>query len=134
MTVNSKQGPGSREEATKFWSVLVVDMFNYLDPEEGRQVVEGFESPEAAIEYARRRMRGSLEEQRPSASSAADLRSRWYMFGEDCSAIGTGYWASSEVDTFVANPATPDEIDWVALEPAPWRRALLAAAASQDRG
>jgi hypothetical protein len=107
------------------WQVKVVDMFNYMDPEEGGRLVQGFESPEAAIEYARRRTRDSLEELRSSSADAADLRSRWYMFGEDCVANGTGYWASSELDTFIANPATPEEADWASLEPNPQLRALL---------
>jgi hypothetical protein len=107
------------------WSVQVIDMFNYMDPEDGERLVQGFESSEAAIEYARRRTRDSLEELRSSSADAADLRSRWYMFGEDCVANGTGYWGSSELDRFIANPATPEEADWASLEPNPQLRALL---------
>jgi hypothetical protein len=108
-------------------------MFNYLDPEEGRQVVEGFESPEAAIEYARRRMRRSLEAQRLASTNPAELRSRWFMFGEDCNAVGTGYWASSELDTFIDCGATPEEVDWVSLDPDPTFRAEVQAAAREGR-
>jgi hypothetical protein len=108
-------------------------MFNYMDPEEGQQVVEGFESPEAAIEYARRRMRRSLEAQRPASTNPAELRSRWFMFGEDCNAVGAGYWASSELDTFIARAATPEEVDWVSLDPAPAFRADVQAAAREGR-
>jgi hypothetical protein len=107
------------------WSVLVIDMFHYMDPEEGEQTVEGFLRSEDAIEYARRRMRSSLEESRPSAADADDLRTRWLMFGEDCIAIGTDYKASSELDGFIAHPATPEEIDWMSLEPDPQMRAFL---------
>ena len=114
------------------WSVLVLDMFNYMDPEDGEFLVEGFGSPEAAIEYARRRTRDSLEEQRPDARDAEDLRDRWFMFGESCIAMGTDYRASEEIDVFIANPATPEEIDWVSLEPDPERRALLMAVAKQS--
>jgi hypothetical protein len=34
----------STPEMPKTWSVLVLDMFNYMDPEDGEQLVEGFES------------------------------------------------------------------------------------------
>ena len=116
----------TQEKSTgRTWSVLVIDMFHYMDPEEGEQTVEGFLRPEVAIEYARRRMRSSLEACRPSATDAADLRTHWFMFGEDCVAIGTGYMASSELDDFIAHPATPEEIDWVSLEPDPQMRAFL---------
>jgi hypothetical protein len=113
------------KDAGRTWSVLVIDMFHYMDPEEGERTVEGFLQPEDAIEYARRRMRSSLEESRPSAADADDLRNRWLMFGEDCIAIGTGYIASSELDDFIAHPATIEEIDWMSLEPDPSTRALL---------
>lgn len=115
------------ENKDRTWSVLVIDMFHYMDPEEGEKMVEGFRCAEGAIEYARRRMRSSLEECRPSAADAADLRNRWFMFGEDCIAIGTGYMAFSEIDDFIAHPATPEEIDWVSLEPDSETRALLLA-------
>lgn len=107
------------------WAVLVIDMFHYMDPEEGERLVEGFLRPEDAIEYARRRTRSSLEECRPNASDAAALRSAWFMFGEDCVALGTGYKGLAELDEFIAHPATPEQIDWASLEPDPKLRALL---------
>lgn len=121
------------ENKDRTWSVLVIDMFHYMDPEEGEQTVDGFLRPEGAIEYARRRMRSSLEECRPSAADAADLKNRWFMFGEDCIAIGTGYMAFSEVDDFIAHPATPEEIDWVSLEPDSETRAWLLAVTRPDQ-
>lgn len=122
------------EKTDRTWSVLVIDMFHYMDPEEGEQMVDGFLRPEVAIEYARRRMRSSLEECRPSAADAADLKNRWFMFGEDCIAIGTGYMAFSEIDDFIAHPATPEEIDWISLEPDPRRRAILLDVARAAKG
>ena len=122
------------KDTGRTWSVLVIDMFHYMDPEEGERTVEGFQRPEDAIEYARRRMRSSLEECRPSAADAADLRTHWFMFGEDCIAIGTGYMASSELDDFIAHPATPEEINWVSLEPDPQMRAILLDVARATKG
>lgn len=107
------------------WSVLVIDMFHYMDPEEGERLVTGFLTPEDAIEYARRRTRSSVEESRPGASDAAALRSAWFMFGEDCIALGNGYKGFSELDEFIAHPATPEQIDWASLEPDSKLRALL---------
>jgi hypothetical protein len=122
------------EDTGRTWSVLVIDMFHYMDPEDGEQTVEGFLRTEDAIEYARRRMRSSLEACRPSAADAADLKNRWFMFGEDCIAIGTDYMAFSEIDDFIAHPATPEDIDWVSLEPDPNTRALLLDVSRSDQG
>lgn len=122
------------QDTGRTWSVLVIDMFHYMDPEEGEQTVEGFLRPEDAIEYARRRMRSSLEACRSSAADAAGLRTHWFIFGEDCIAIGTGYMAFSELDDFIAHPATPEEIDWVSLEPDPHKRAFLLDVARATKG
>lgn len=111
--------------ADNTWSVLVIDMFHYMDPEDGERLVTGFLHPEDAIEYARRRTRSSVEECRPSASDPAALRRAWFMFGEDCIALGTGYKGFAELDEFIVNPATPEEIDWASLEPNPELRTLL---------
>jgi hypothetical protein len=117
----------------KTWSVLVLDMFNYMDPEDGEQLVEGFESLEAANEYARRRVRSSVEEMRPTANDAEGIRSQWFMFGEDCVVIGGGYKGLDELDDYIANPATPEEIDWASLTPDPNLRALLMSVSMQER-
>lgn len=107
------------------WSVLVIDMYHYMDPEDGERLVTGFLTPEDAIEYARRRTRSTVEEARPGASDAAALRSAWFMFGEDCIALGTGYKGFTELDEFITHPATPEQIDWPSLEPDPTLRAFL---------
>ena len=122
------------KDTGRTWSVLLIDMFHYMDPEEGERTVEGFLRPEDAVEYARRRMRSSLEACRPSAADAAGLRTHWLMFGEDCIAIGTGYMASSELDVFIAHPATPEEINCVSLEPDPQMRAFLLDVARATKG
>jgi hypothetical protein len=116
------------------WSVLVIDMFHYMDPEEGERLVTGFLKEEDAVEYARRRTRSSVEECRPSAPEAAALRSAWLMFGEDCIALGTGYKGFAELDEFIAHPATPEEIDWVSLEPDLRMRTVLLHVARTAKG
>jgi hypothetical protein len=115
------------------WSVLVIDMFHYMDPEDGERLVAGFLNPEDAIEYARRRTRSSVEECRPSASDATELRTAWFMFGEDCIALDTGYKGFAELDEFIAHPANPEEIDWVSLEPDPKLRAFLLEVGRSER-
>lgn len=116
----------SQDKPTDYtWSVLVIDMFHYMDPEDGERLVTGFLNPEDAIEYARRRTRSTVEESRPNASDAASLRKAWFMFGEDCIALGTGYKGFAELDEFIAHPATLEQIDWASLEPDPELRAFL---------
>lgn len=117
----------SQQEKSKetTWSVVVIDMYHYMDPEDGERIIEGFLRQEDAIEYARRRTRCSLEEQRSGAKNAEDLRSRWFAFGEDCLVPGTGYKGLDDLDDFIANPATPEEIDWIALTPDPAMRKLM---------
>lgn len=105
------------EPGSSYWSVVVIDMYHYQDPEEGELIVGGFPTAAAAIEYARRRMRSTVEECRPGAHSLQDLRMRWHMFGEDCVVPGTGYMGLDDLDEFIAHPATPEEIDWVSLDP-----------------
>ena len=120
------------EKPPATWSVLVLDMFNYMDSE-GEHTVTGFQRPEDAIEYARRRVRSSVEEMRPTANDADGIRSQWFMFGEDCIAIGTEYKGLTELDYYIANPATPEEVDWMSLEPDPARRELLCRIARNDK-
>ena len=122
----------NQDKPATTWSVLVLDMFNYMDAGSER-LVQGFESPESAIEYARRRVRSSVEEMRPTAKSAEEIRSQWFMFGEDCIALGAGYKGLDELAYYIANPATPEEIDWASLEPNPQLRALLMSVARQEK-
>lgn len=98
------------------FSVLVIDMAHYAAEED--TVVRGFPSFEAAKEYARRRVRDSVEELRAPGQSRAELRRLWLIFGED--ALVTGgeerYTASHELDYFIAHPATEEERDWQAVK------------------
>ena len=98
------------------FSVLVIDMAHYGAGED--TVVRGFPTFEAAKEYARRRVRDSVEELRAPGQSKEELRRLWLVFGED--ALVTGgeehYTASHELDYFIAHPATDDERDWQAVK------------------
>jgi hypothetical protein len=98
--------------------VLICDMFHYLEPEHELQVDE-FATLEQAREFARRRVRDSLEELRRPGQSREELRSLWYAFGEDATVVSEcgGYRGSSELDCFIDHPATAEERDWLALYP-----------------
>ena len=98
--------------------MTVLDMFDYMN-EEANRTVKGFETEELAVEYARRRTRASVEEQRTPNMDPELLKSLWFSFGEDC--LAGGYAGGRELDYFIANPAPkdthPELTDWVALEP-----------------
>lgn len=101
------------------YSVIVCDLFNAHEPDH-ETVVGGFAAAAAAVEYARRRMRSSLEEARWAGGTPEDIRSRWRTFGEDCRVVGPQgvlYLASSEIDTFMDRPASSEEVDWLSLQP-----------------
>jgi hypothetical protein len=98
------------------YSVLVIDMFHHDD--ESETILRGFPTLEVACEYARRRTRDSVEELRRPSQSEAELRRQWLALGEDCCVIGEHYCGASEVDYFVANPATAVERDWKSLQQA----------------
>ncbi|GAB4527492.1 MAG: hypothetical protein Fur0018_13150 [Anaerolineales bacterium] len=104
------------------YTVIVCDLFHDLDPDH-EQVVSGFPSAEAAIEYARRRLRSSIEEMRTPGITPEALREQWRTFGEDCRVIGPQgvvYTASQDLARFLAEPASPEACDWVG-----WRRRFV---------
>ena len=98
------------------YSVLIIDMFRY-DPDED-YVVGGFSTFELAKEFARRRVRDSVEELRSPGLTKEELRGQWFTFGEDASVIqGEPHYAGShELDFFIAHPATREERDWQAVK------------------
>lgn len=98
----------------KPYSVLVIDNF-HLDPEED-YIIDGFPTLELAKEFARRRTRATIEEFRKEGKSKEEIIKLWHTFGESCSVLGGGYAASSELDFFIENPATKEEIDWIAVK------------------
>ncbi len=98
------------------YSVLIIDMFRY-DPKED-YVIDGFPTFELAKEFARRRVRDSVEEQRRPGRPKEELRRMWHAFGEDASVIrgGPHYAGSHELDYFIEHPATAEERDWQAVK------------------
>jgi hypothetical protein len=106
------------DEATA--SVIVCDLFHAYDPDH-EHVVHGFRTFGAAAEYARRRVRDSLEEMRRPGLSDGELRDLWHSFGEDARAVDADgertYTASAELDRFIAEPASVEERDWLSLQP-----------------
>ena len=98
------------------YSVLIIDMYHYQDPDAEYQI-DGFPTFELACEFARRWVRDSLEEQRKPNQSKQDLRESWTMFGEGAVVLGGKHYAGSdELDFFINNPATGDERDWKAIK------------------
>jgi hypothetical protein len=79
-------------------------------------IVEGFPTLELAIEFARRWVRSSIENQRKSKQTKEELRKLWYAFGEDAVVLGGDYKGSSELDYFIDHPAKSNEIDWQAIK------------------
>src|SRR5262245_24800167 len=106
-----QQSPSS----PKSFAVLVIDMSHYL--EDGSEIlISGFPTRDEAIEYARRRVRSSVEELRTVNQSAEELRRLWSIYGEDALVIGENYRGSGELDNFIIHRATDEECNWSAIE------------------
>ena len=73
----------------------------------------------AARAYAEARTRASVEELRKCGQSAAELRSLWHIFGEDCVGIGGGFSGRDQLDAYIAKPVNAAECDWTSLAPKP---------------
>ncbi len=104
------------ENQQKTFSVLVLDMFHYIDPEH-EFTISGFPTLDTAREFARRWTRSSLEDLRKENIGAEELKDLWHNFGEDCIVIGGNYAGSSELQFFIDHPAIPEEINFNALKP-----------------
>jgi hypothetical protein len=99
------------------FSVLVFDMAHRGEPD-GERLVPGFGSLAEARAYAEARVRSSVEELRKPGIAASELRSLWFLYGEDCKVLGDA--GSTDIDLYIAVPATSAECDWPALTP--WLR------------
>lgn len=97
-------------------SILIFDMAHTGQPD-GERIVTGFADIPAARAYAEARVRSSVEELRRPGQSAAELRSLWFLYGEDCAVIGDGFKGSEMLDVYIGIPATSAECDWPALAP-----------------
>jgi hypothetical protein len=97
------------------YSVLVIDMT--YDPEK-HFVIAGFPTVDLANEFARRRVRDSVEELRAANQTREELRRMWHTFGEDASVLGgePHYAGYHELDFFIDHPATAAERDWKEIE------------------
>lgn len=105
-----------RAPSNASFQVLLIDMSHYAD-EENERTISGFPTREQAIDYARRRVRDSIEELRTPGQSKEELRRLWFLFGEDALVPGDpAYHASNDLDDFLQHPATPEERNWSALE------------------
>ncbi len=98
------------------FAVLVFDMSRTGEPD-GERIVDGFATLADARRYAEARVRASVEELRKPGGSAAELRSIWHVYGEDCSVLGDPWRGVDRVDLYIAIPATPDECDWASMTP-----------------
>jgi hypothetical protein len=104
------------EMVARDFSVLVFDMARTGEPD-GEHLVSGFASLETARNYAQARVRASVEELRKPDQSAAELRSLWHIYGEDCAVLGDSWTGREHLDLYVAIPAMPAECNWAALTP-----------------
>jgi hypothetical protein len=98
------------------FQVLVIDMAHYADG--GSEIlISGFPTREEAIDYARRRVRDSIEELRKAHQSSEELRQLWLLFGEDVLVTGDpAYSTASDLPDFFAHAASAEERDWRAIE------------------
>jgi hypothetical protein len=105
-----------RAPSSASFQVVLMDMSHYAD-EESEITISGFPTKEEAIDYARRRVRDSIEELRKPNQSQTELRQLWFLFGEDALVPGDpAYHASNDLDDFLRHRATPEERNWSAIE------------------
>lgn len=103
-------------EPQRTHSVLVLDMARSGDADDGR-LVHGFATAAEARRYAEARTRASVEELRGENTTAAELRTLWYLYGEDCLVIDGDYRGSAELQLYIDMPAEAAELDWRMLTP-----------------
>ncbi len=112
MNITEETNLMSKKES---FTVLIIDNF-HMDPEED-YLIEGFPTKDLAVEFARRWVRESLEENRKKAKTAEEIRKTWRAFGENAVVLDGNYRGSSELDYFILNPATKKEqTDWKAIK------------------
>lgn len=97
------------------YNVVIREMSKAESPDE-EWVAGEFDALDTAKEFARRWVRDSVEALRRPEQSPEELRKQWALFGDDAVVEGAGFSASSELDAFVATPATPEQRDWKALK------------------
>lgn len=97
------------------FSVACGGFLHYRDPEEEWSVT-GIVTAEAAIEYARRMVRSSVESHRVPGATAEVVFETWMHFGEYAAAEGFSdlEWARHCAEH---QSVTPEETNYKALEP-----------------
>lgn len=100
------------------YSVLIIDMSSYMQPE-SETTITGFPTFELAKEFARRRVRDSLEELRRPNQSKEELSKLWSLYGEDAIVVAgeEKYTGASEIEFFIDHPAISKERAWKEMEP-----------------
>lgn len=101
------------------WNVRVID---HSGASEGDTVeeVKDFMDLAHANAYARAYVRDSIERCRVPGATSKEVLESWFAFGENAEVqdAGEDAWKSStELEDFAANPATPMERDWRAIDP-----------------
>jgi hypothetical protein len=82
--------------------------------------IGGFSTLMHANAFARAYVRDSIERCRAPGCDAAAVLALWRQFGEDAEVLGGGaaaWHSAAEVARFAAEPASPEERDWRALDP-----------------
>ncbi|MBX7223814.1 MAG: hypothetical protein K1Y36_28120 [Blastocatellia bacterium] len=91
--------------------VRIIENAHRFD-EDGTREVGPFPKFWMAKEFCRRWLRDSLEELRTANQAPEQLKHLWFLYGDDAHVIGAEYYASHELDFFLAHPATIEERDW----------------------
>jgi hypothetical protein len=78
----------------------------------------GFKDFAEARDYSRRRTRDSIERLRKPGMRLKALRAEWDKWGTYCVIEGgdEGYHSMSELDSFLATPATFEQCNWAPLD------------------
>ena len=105
------------------WSVRIIDLSIKNSVEENDTIVDEikvFYDISHANAFARAYVRDSIERCRTPQSSTQDVLEAWQNFGEDAIVVESdenAWHSADEIDHFAAEPATPMERDWRALDP-----------------
>ena len=117
-SASSPSSPPS-DPQEKTWSVRIIDL-SLKEDDNVVEEVKVFYDLAHANAFARAYVRDSIERCRTKGAAAHDVIATWRHFGEDAVVVGDdeNAWSSAhEVDLFAADPATPMERDWRALDP-----------------
>lgn len=97
------------------YKVQIREMSKFASQED-EWIVAEFDDENTAKEFAKRWLRASLEELRKKNQNKKSLKEQWFTFGDDACVVGTDFCASKDLDFYINNPATPEEIDWKSLK------------------